>query len=159
MQIKIIIQLGAILGLLTACASTDKVTANSVNTYGTNVAQRLYSYCINESCIPATELTLITADDLKPLEPEIKLPIIVKPHPKINRKYIRTHKKHKVKKASQSMKNTSNIIKKCFYINKNESGSLIIEGDKLVSNVSKSLTNNITESKPATSVSRSKSGM
>jgi hypothetical protein len=142
--------------LITACSTNGTLTNSKNSDYGTNVSNRLYSYCINESCVPVTQLVELSPEDLKPLEPEIGLPPqALQTKAKVIKKHIKKHKAHKKIKKRRKTNSSPNLVKKCFYVNRNESGTLTIEGDKLVSTVSKSLIN-IPESSSITNKKESK---
>ncbi len=123
--------------VISACSSTnapvyDPNNLNSNQTLHTQYKRNgLYYYCQEESCVKPTKLEQYTAEDLQPLRPDTEAPVIVvkdftpvKSKPK--------HKKRKLKKKPKSLKPKSTVQTRCFFVSPNESGTVQIQGNKLV---------------------------
>lgn len=116
------------------CAS-NKPPTNKPLQLGANyqILTDQYVYCENESCVQPTKLEPYTPDDFKIIEPE-SIPVVIvntepshqKPTKKISHSYRK--KKLKRRKANSNPKWQT----RCFVINNNESGDLIISGNKLL---------------------------
>ena len=108
-----------------ACTTVPKYENTDIDDIGVNESNSLYRYCTGESCAKVSQLTSITADNLKALEPDVA-PITVNKtntniiKPKIIVHKIVRHNKHtKHSKTKKQRNKTIKMIKECYYVNPN----------------------------------------
>ncbi len=128
---KIICSMLSVLAICSCSSTTIKYT--EVDKIGANYSnyKKQYFYCQGESCLFSTKLEPYTATDFKPREPDYVPPITI-----VNNdiKRVKKHKPyhHKKKLSRKAVKKNSDLITKCFIVNKNESGNVAISGNHLI---------------------------
>lgn len=123
MQIRSSIFLFGFMVTLASCSSlpsypTDNQQAMIESTVDANYSlNKQYYVCVGESCTQATKLKPITAEDLKPLEPDV-VPVII-----VNKELKKEHKKRKPtrKKRKKISKPSPKFIRKCIIVPVNNS--------------------------------------
>lgn len=103
-----LIFIGFLIGLY-GCATPKTQAPDSI---GVNYVNGIYTYCNQSQCIKPSVLTPITADELKPLTPDIVVPPIITPM-KIENKEVRHrerrhYKHHRHHKHKRHYKHTVN---------------------------------------------------
>lgn len=126
---KNIVLLPLTLIFICSCSTSGMKLSNSNESIGTNfnADKKQYYYCYSESCQTSTKLIPYSPDDFKPLEPDYVPPVVIIDNQIHHKKRKVIKKRHKRKNAKQT-----NLITKCFVVNKNESGMVAISGNKLV---------------------------
>lgn len=127
---KIICSMLSVLTICSCSSTTMKYT--EVGKIGANYGndKKQYFYCQGESCLSATKLEPYTAIDFKPIEPDYVPPITIVNNDVKVKKHKSYHRKKKL--SRKSVKKNSNLITKCFIVNKNESGNVAISGNHLI---------------------------
>ncbi|MBY0380125.1 MAG: hypothetical protein K2P99_06985 [Burkholderiales bacterium] len=108
-----------------ACTTVPKYENTVINNIGVNESNSLYRYCTGESCVKASSLTSITAEDLKALEPDVA-PIavnnvdtnIIRPRVTMNKNGNR--KKHTKHSKIKRKRKTTKRVKECYYVKPND---------------------------------------
>ncbi len=114
--------------VLTGCSSVQSnVSQTSLTNANFVYDKNQYYYCSSESCITPTTLEPYTVEDFKPLEPDYVPPIVI-----VNNDHKIHHKKRKIRKRLKKNPKQTKTITKCFIVNKNESGAVVISGNKLL---------------------------